>query len=52
MVAQARNSSRFQWLLSNPLKLAIVPGAWDAIEHFRTTGSYEEPAADELPPRN
>jgi hypothetical protein len=52
VVAEARKSARFRWLLSNPFKVAIAPRAWEAIERFRITGPHEEPAADKLPPRN
>lgn len=52
IVAEARKSSRFRWLLSNPFKVAIAERAWDAIERFRITGPHEEPAHDKLPPRH
>jgi len=52
IVAEARKSSRFRWLLSNPFKVAIAARAWDAIERFRITGPHEEPADDKLPPRH
>jgi hypothetical protein len=51
VVSEARKSLRFRWLLSNPFKVAIAPRAWEAIEHFRTTGPHEEPSAETLPPR-
>ncbi|MGY4396226.1 hypothetical protein ACVWZA_001399 [Sphingomonas sp. UYAg733] len=51
IVAEARKSARFRWLLSNPFKVAIAPRAWEAIEKFRITGPHEEPSADKLPPR-
>jgi hypothetical protein len=51
VVAEARKSDHFRWLLSNPFKVAIAPRAWEAIEKFRITGPHEEPAADKLPPR-
>jgi hypothetical protein len=50
IVAEARKSPRFRWLLSNPFKVAIAARAWDAIDRFRITGSREEPAFDKLPP--
>lgn len=51
IVAEARKSARFRWLLSNPFKVAIAPNAWDAIEKFRITGPHEEPPGEKLPPR-
>jgi hypothetical protein len=51
IVAEARNSARFRWLLSNPFKVAIAESAWEAIRGFRTTGPHEEPSMDTLPPR-
>lgn len=51
IVAEARKSGRFRWLLSNPFKVAIAPRAWEAIEKFRITGPHEEPPQDKLPPR-
>jgi len=51
IVAEARNSPRFCWLLSNPFKVAISERAWDAIERFRITGPHEEPPLDTLPQR-
>lgn len=52
IVAEARKSARFRWLLSHPFKVAIAPRAWEAIERFRITGPHEEPPYDKLPPRN
>ncbi|MDE2563723.1 MAG: hypothetical protein KGL48_15890 [Sphingomonadales bacterium] len=51
IVAEARKSDRFRWLLSHPFKVAIAPKAWEAIENFRITGPHEEPSAGKLPPR-
>ncbi len=51
VVAEARKSARFRWLISNPFKVAVATRAWDAIEKFRITGPHEEPPADKLPPR-
>ena len=51
IVAEARKSARFRWLLNNPFKVAIAARAWDAIERFRITGPHEEPRADTLPQR-
>ena len=51
IVAEARKSARFRWLLSNPFKVAIAEKAWLAIERFRITGPHEEPSLDLLPPR-
>ena len=51
IVAEARKSARFRWLLSHPFKVAVAPKAWEAIERFRITGPHEEPSADALPPR-
>jgi len=52
IVAEARKSGRFRWLLSNPFKVAIDEQAWDAIAPFRITGPHEEPTDESLPPRN
>jgi hypothetical protein len=51
IVAEARKSARFRWLLSNPFKVAIAPRAWEAIEKFRITGPHEEAPYETLPPR-
>lgn len=51
IIAEARTSDRFRWLLSHSFKVAIAPRAWDAIERFRITGPHEEPPADRLPLR-
>lgn len=51
VVAEARKSERFRWLLSHPFKVAVALRAWDAIEKFRITGPHEEPPADRLPRR-
>ena len=51
VVAEARKSARFRWLLSNPFKVAIADRAWSAIEGFRMTGPHEEPTLDTLPPQ-
>ena len=51
IVAEARKSARFRWLLSNPYKVAIAESAWEAIEKYRITGPHEEPADETLPPR-
>ncbi|WP_242416624.1 DUF6869 domain-containing protein [Sphingomonas panni] len=51
IVAEARKSARFRWLLSCPFRIAIAPSAWDATARFRITGPHVEPAADHLPPR-
>lgn len=50
VVAEARRSVRFRWLLSHPFKVAVAAKAWDAIEKFRITGQHEEPPAEQLPP--
>lgn len=51
IVAEARKSARFRWLLSHPFKIALAERAWDAIEKFRITGPHEEPPHNTLPPR-
>jgi len=50
VVAEARKSARFRWLLSHPFKVAIAARAWEAIKGLRTTGPSEEPSPDTLPP--
>ena len=51
IVAEARKSARFRWLLSHPFQVAVSESAWAAIEKFRITGPHEEPSDDTLPPR-
>ena len=51
VVAEARKSERFRWLLSHPFKVAISQSAWNAIEKFRITGPHEEPLGGTMPPR-
>jgi hypothetical protein len=51
IVAEARKSARFRWVLSNPWKIAIAERSWNAIHQFRITGPAEEPLMDTLPPR-
>jgi hypothetical protein len=51
VVAEARKSARFRWLLSHPFKVAIAEPAWEAIKGLRTTGPAEEPSQDTLPPK-
>jgi hypothetical protein len=51
IVAEARKTARFRWLLSVPYKVAINDRAWDSIKQFRITGDHEEPTADSLPAR-
>ncbi|HEX5237401.1 MAG TPA: hypothetical protein VFW39_02940 [Sphingomicrobium sp.] len=51
IVAEARRTPRFRWLISVPFKVAIAVSAWEAIEEFRIAGDHEEPSADTLPPR-
>ncbi|QCI93396.1 DUF6869 domain-containing protein [Novosphingobium sp. EMRT-2] len=51
IVAQARKSARFRWMLSCPFKVALAVNAWDAIEAFRITGPHDEPPLDTLPSR-
>ena len=50
IVAEARKSARFRWLLSHPFQVAVSENAWEAIEKFRLTGPHEEPSEDTLPP--
>ena len=52
VVAEARKSARFRWLISNPFRVAVSTRAWEAIEKFRITGPHEEPPGDKLPPRS
>jgi hypothetical protein len=51
VVAEARKSARFRWLLSHPFNVAIAERSWEAIRALRTTGPGEEPSPDTLPPR-
>lgn len=51
VVAEARKSARFRWLLNHPFKIAIADRAWSAIEPFRITGPHEEPSPDIMPSR-
>jgi len=50
IIAEARKSSRFRWLLSFPFKVAISERAWSAIAKFRITGPHEEPQNETMPP--
>ena len=36
IVAEAKSSESFRWLLSHPYQVAIAPRAWQAIQQFRT----------------
>ena len=49
IVAEARKSARFRWLLSHPFKVAVSEAAWLAIERFRITGPHEEPPLETMP---
>jgi hypothetical protein len=51
IVAEARKTARFRWLLSVPFKVAVSERAWEAIKPFRMTGEHEEPREETLPPR-
>lgn len=51
IVAEARRSPRFRWLLSCPYRIAMGEAAWEKIHVFRSTGEHEEPSLDTLPPR-
>jgi hypothetical protein len=48
VVAEARRTPRFRWLLSVPFKVAVAEAAWDAIKPFRITGDHEESTAETL----
>jgi hypothetical protein len=50
VVAEARKSARFRWLLSHPFKVAVSDAAWLAIAPFRITGEHEEPPYETMPP--
>jgi hypothetical protein len=52
IVAEARRSPRFRWMLSSPYKVAVSDAAWRAIQQFRITGPHEEPAPETMPPRD
>ncbi|GAA4714715.1 hypothetical protein H9L13_04880 [Sphingomonas lutea] len=52
IIAEARRSARFCWLLSCPYKIAIDQAVWEQIKPFRQTGEHEEPSLETLPPRN
>lgn len=49
IVAEARKSARFRWMLSHPFKVAVSSTAWQAIEPFRITGPHEEPEHESMP---
>jgi len=51
IVAEARKSPRFRWLLSHPFKIAVADQVWEVIAPFRVTGPHEEPSYDTLPAR-
>jgi hypothetical protein len=50
IVAEARKTPRFRWLLSVPYRIAIAKSAWDAIKEFRLTPGNAEPLPETLPP--
>jgi hypothetical protein len=50
VVAEARKSARFRWLLSHPFKVAVSEAAWSAIAPFRITREHEEPPHETMPP--
>lgn len=52
IVAEARRSPPFRWLLNCPYKELVAGPVWDAINPFRWTGPFEEPRAETLPPRS
>jgi hypothetical protein len=52
IVAEARRSPRFRWMLSSPFKVAVSDAAWRAIEQFRITGPHEEPSPATMPSRD
>jgi hypothetical protein len=52
IIAEARRSRRFRWLLSTPYRIAMGEAAWEKIQIFRSTGPHEEPPLDTLPPRH
>lgn len=52
IVAEARKSARFRWMLDHPYKMSISNDAWKAIEPSRMTGPHEEPPNDRMPPRD
>lgn len=49
VIAEARKSPRFRWMLSHPFKVAVSESAWRAIEPFRITGPHEEPPYETMP---
>lgn len=52
VVAEARKSARFRWLLNVPFKIAVSERTWEAISPFRVTGPHEEPHKETLPARS
>jgi hypothetical protein len=51
IVAEARKTPRFRWMLSVPYQTAIAERAWAAIEPLRLTPGNQEPGEIPLPPR-
>jgi hypothetical protein len=49
IVAEARRSPRFRWMLNSPYEVAVSKAAWKAIEPFRQTGPHEEPQLETMP---
>ena len=49
IVAEAKRSPRFRWMLNSPYEVAVSKTAWKAIEAFRQTGPHEEPQLETMP---
>ncbi|KQN18633.1 hypothetical protein ASE83_10215 [Sphingomonas sp. Leaf32] len=43
VVAEARRSAGFRWLLGCPFQAAIAAKAWDAFRKFHMTGPHAQP---------
>ncbi len=50
IVAEARKTPRFRWLVSVPYQSAMAKRAWEVLKDFRLTPGNREPSPDTLPP--
>jgi hypothetical protein len=51
VVAEARGSARFRWILSHTCQGMVDEVAWEEIAQYRISGPREPPADETLPPR-
>jgi hypothetical protein len=51
IIAEARRSARFRWILSHTCEGMVDEAAWKEIAQYRISGPREPPADEALPPR-